>query len=300
MSASIYDGSNRRDSITIPTFWLAIILSLLFHAAVMWKWLPHVRLPSLDDPERGQSAGSLTVQLAPPPSTPRVPSAPAVIERQPAAAKPPSPAKPPPRIERAPPVIALNKPAPAPAPPAPAPVQPAPTVAPAPKPAPPVGDLASYIEARRRERGASAASPDSAPSSPQGEDESARTNRIVAGNLASQKQLVFGYDPAHGGGVFEIRRIHDDNAEFLFFGWNKDIRRNTKQLIEVRKGNNSNIKIAVVRKMISIIRDYEPGDFLWESHRLGRSLTLSARAADNAGLEEFMMKEFFDDPRQPY
>ena len=37
-----------------------------------------------------------------------------------------------------------------------------------------------------------------------------------------------------------------------------------------------------------------------ESHRLGRSLTLSARAADNAGLEEFMMKEFFDDPRQPY
>jgi len=124
LSASIYDGSNRRDGITIPTFWLAIILSLLFHAAVMWKWLPHVRLPSLDDPERGQSAGSLTVQLAPPPSTPRVPSAPAVIERQPAAAKPPSPAKPP-RIERAPPVIALNKPAPAPAPPAPAPVQPA-------------------------------------------------------------------------------------------------------------------------------------------------------------------------------
>jgi hypothetical protein len=51
--------------------------------------------------------------------------------------------------------------------------------------------------------------------------------------------------------------------------------------------------------MISIIRDYEQEDFLWESHRLRRSLMLSARARDNAGLEEFMMREFFVDPRVP-
>jgi hypothetical protein len=90
-----------------------------------------------------------------------------------------------------------------------------------------------------------------------------------------------------------------DSAEFVFFGWNKEIRRNTKQLIEVRKGTNSDIEIAVVRKVISIIREYEQENFLWESARLGRTLTLSARSGDNERLEEFMLREFFDDPRSP-
>jgi hypothetical protein len=84
-----------------------------------------------------------------------------------------------------------------------------------------------------------------------------------------------------------------DYAEFLFFGWNKDIRRNTTQLIEVRKGSNSDIRIAVVRRMIVIIREHEDADFVFESRRLGRNVTLSARARDTAGLEDFMMREFF-------
>ena len=92
-------------------------------------------------------------------------------------------------------------------------------------------------------------------------------------------------------------RMGYDDAEFLFFGWNKEIRRKTKQLITVRKGNNSNMRIAVVRKMIAIIREHEQGDFLWESQRLGRDVTLSARARDTAGLEEFLMREFFPDTR---
>ncbi len=99
--------------------------------------------------------------------------------------------------------------------------------------------------------------------------------------------------------MFQITHMGYDEAEFLFFGWNKEIRRNTKQLIEVRKGGNSDIRVAVVRRMIAIIREYERGDFLWESRRLGRNIMLSARAADNAGLEEFMMHEFFDYSRQP-
>ncbi len=51
--------------------------------------------------------------------------------------------------------------------------------------------------------------------------------------------------------------------------------------------------------MIGIIREHESGEFLWESHRLGRQLTLSARARDNAELEAFMMQEFFYDVRNP-
>ena len=47
--------------------------------------------------------------------------------------------------------------------------------------------------------------------------------------------------------------------------------------------------------MIEIIGDYEKGDFIWESHRLGRNVTLSARQRDTAGLEDFLMQDFFED-----
>ena len=134
---------------------------------------------------------------------------------------------------------------------------------------------------------------------PQVEDDNARSNRIAAANLATQRKQTFGYDATQGGGVFQLVRVGYTDAEFLFFGWNKDIRRNTKQLIEVRKGSNPDTRIAVVRKMISIIREYEQQDFRWESQRLGRSMLLSARPRDNAGLEEFLMLEFFEDPLRP-
>ena len=35
------------------------------------------------------------------------------------------------------------------------------------------------------------------------------------------------------------------------------------------------------------------GNFNWDSHRLGRVVILSARIDDNAGLETFLMREFF-------
>jgi len=195
-------------------------------------------------------------------------------------------------------VIALPQPAPG-TPPAALPDTPPVLAPPAREPG---NDLASYIEAKRRARAepAPAAPPvEPVPEAPPDESDRARTERIVAGNLGSQRPLSFGFDPARGGGIFQIERMGYDNAEFIFYGWNKDIRRNTKQLIEVRRGGNADIRIAVVRRMIAIIREHEQGDFVWESKRLGRQLTLSARAQDNAGLENFMMREFFDDPRRP-
>jgi hypothetical protein len=108
-----------------------------------------------------------------------------------------------------------------------------------------------------------------------------------------------GADPRRGGGIFEIQRMSYDYAQFAFYGWNKEMRRNTAQVIEVRKGANSDIHIAVVRKMIAIIRDHEQNDFTWESHRLGRVVTLSARQRDSAGLEDFLMREFFEETRAP-
>jgi hypothetical protein len=201
-------------------------------------------------------------------------------------------------------VIALNKPAPGvpSAPPATPSARPPPTPAPA-APRPPSGsDLASYIEARRQARGesqAAAPSPERASQTPSAEDENTRANRIAAANLGSDRKPTFGSDTSRGGGIFSIQRLSYDYAEFLFFGWNKDIRRNTTQLIEVRKGTNSDIRLAVVRRMIVIIREHEDGDFVFESRRLGRNITLSARARDTAGLEDFLMREFFGDANRP-
>jgi hypothetical protein len=200
-------------------------------------------------------------------------------------------------------VIALKTPSAAP----PQSTVPAPTptvTAPAPPRPPGSGDFAADLEARRRARGDSPAAAPPAPFSvanaPAAEDDKARANRVAAANLATQRRQTFGYDPSQGGGLFQIMRIGFLDAEFVFFGWNKEIRRNTKQVIEVAKGNNADTRIAVVRKMIAIIREYEQEDFLWESQRLGRSLWLSARARDNAGLEQFLMQEFFpEDPRVP-
>jgi hypothetical protein len=52
----------------------------------------------------------------------------------------------------------------------------------------------------------------------------------------------------NGGGLFQMKSMDFAEAEFYFFGWNKDISRNAKQLIEVRRGENSDIRIAVNKK----------------------------------------------------
>jgi hypothetical protein len=292
---------NDRRGITIPTIWLALLLSLLIHLAAVWPWRPHVLRPSSEQAERESGSSSLSVQLAPRASPPARPAAP-VAQPQQAQAQAQRP-RVAPRPRPAPKVLALNKAVPnAPSAAAPvAPKVPAPTApAPVAPRAAPDGDLASYIDAKRQARAESAPSAPSAggPSSTQpAEDENARANRIAAANLGTDRTPTFGAD--RGGGIFSIQRISYDYAEFLFFGWNKDIRRNTTQLIEVRKGANSDIRLAVVRRMIVIIREHENADFVFESRRLGRNVTLSARPRDTAGLEDFMMREFFGDANRP-
>ena len=49
----------------------------------------------------------------------------------------------------------------------------------------------------------------------------------------------------------------------------------------------------VKRRMIAIIRKHYDGDFPWESHRLGRTITKCARIQDSQELEDFLMQEFF-------
>jgi hypothetical protein len=288
MSHSLYEPP-RSDgaSVTIPTIRVAFALSLLLHAAVLWLWVPRVLDPSSARAERGKASGSLAVRLTPPPG-PATSAAPATPASPPPPPPPSAKRAPAPRPAPAPPVLAKKEPAPAVAAP------PVAQAAPPPAPTPLITDFSSYLEARRRARGASAE--ESAPSAPTAEDERARHNRIVAENLGLNRTPTYGRE-RHGGGIFQLERVGYTSAEFTFFGWNKDIRRRTNQRIEVEKGTNSDIRIAVVRRMIAIIREHESEDFLWVSPRLGREVTLSARPGDTAGLEDFLMKEFFLEAR---
>lgn len=298
----------RSDVVRIPVPWLAALLSLLIHAFALWGW--HIRMPEAERPH-GDTQQQLRLRIAPQPQTGAPPApqrrapapgqasrtpprerAPAIAQARPAPAPSPAPA---PAREAPPPM--LSTPAPAPlalAPPQPStgfnvpPTQPAPPPA-ARAPAPPMGDFSAMLEARRRERNAQMGIETPTPQ----EDENARRNRIAAQNIAPPNAQVFGYDPRQTGGVFQIENMYSERAEVLFFGWNKDVRRRTAQRIEVRRGANPDIRIAIVRRMIAIIREHEDGDFSWYSNRLGRDITLSARPADNAGLENVLMREFF-------
>ena len=267
---------------------VTLALSVLIHAGIFWNVTPQVRAPSPDTLEQSRGAPPLVVRLMP--KAPPVPvhTPPQRLPRE-------VPAK---SQRRSPPPVLARKPIePRPEYRAPADIPPART---APARAEPraEGDLAAYVEARRRARvdtGPAAAAP-IAPTQ-EAEDENTRANRIAAANLASARNRAPAEDSRRGGGVFGIQYMSHEYAEFLFYGWNRNFGRATTQLVEVRKGTQSDIRTAVVQSMIAIIRDHEPGDFVWESRRLGRNVTLSARPRDEAGLQDFLMQEFFPQNR---
>jgi len=277
----------RRDGVTISTIHVAVVLSLLLHALALWQWPSALLLRPFDDGVgKDEPGGSLAVRLAPIP-------VPRDIEThaEPALAMPPSPsAKPSPaphpahHAPSAQPVLAMARPSASAAQPQ------APAAA---APAPPSQDLASFVEARRRARDPDGAAPGAPAQQQPGESEQDRINREAATRLGLNATPSFGSNKNIGGGTFQVRTMGYDRAQFAFYGWNKFINRNSLQLIDVSKGDNASIELAVVRKMIAIIRSEATGDFQWDSLRLHRSVILSARAADNAGLEAFLMEEFF-------
>ena len=95
-------------------------------------------------------------------------------------------------------------------------------------------------------------------------------------------------------GIFEIKNMGLHSAQFSFKGWkNNNVSRAISEYIDVDVPDGGDVKLAIVRKMIMIIRREYSGDFNWESHRLDRVIVLSARREDNSGLESFLMQEFF-------
>jgi hypothetical protein len=269
--------------VRVRTLWVTISLSLLVHLVAMVLVLERTRLLAPFDEGTKEATEQLQVRLTAPPRpvpapAPEPPREIVAMPKPARASRPPAPREPPP-------VVAMTVPSRT----APAPAMPAPPT-PAPPRPPAESDLWSYMQARRRERGESTA--------PAIETPKSDPNASLAANLPTAATGVATPDPSKGGGIFEIKRLDYDDAAFLFFGWNKDMGRRTPQLIEVRKGNNADMQIAVVRKMIEIIREHSKEDFVWRSH--DREVSLSARLEDNAALENFLMHDFgFDQPGRP-
>ncbi len=145
-------------------------------------------------------------------------------------------------------------------------------------------DLDSFVKAAQaRRRAAQGLPPIEAAEAPPSED--AQRMAQVMRNLRSGTN-----------GLFQLMSMNPRSAAFSFRGWTTDINAARREYINVEIGTNPTIEMAVVRKMIEIIRRHYKGNFNWESQRLDRVVTLSAKPEDSEGLEEFLMKEFFAYP----
>lgn len=248
---------------------LAIVFSLLVHGLILFLALPQLNLDSAAMPPT-----TIQVSLAPPPA--EVPPPPVALPKPPIKPKP---------ISR--PKVMTQKPS----------SKPSdfnlPEAAPSPAPSAPVTpakdqpvDMMAYVNAKRQQRlamendaakqNAEAVAKEQGPSAEQVREQRIKDNLKVGTN-----------------GIFEITSLSARHAGFSFRGWTSDYSNARREAFEVEAGVGQDIRLLVVRKMIVLIRQHYQGDFNWESQRLGRIVIQSARPEDNAGLEDFMMMEFF-------
>ena len=255
---------------------VGLVLSVLAHALLLWLILSYKSEPKISNPLGEESMITLLLN----------PEAAASKPKPAKAAPPPAKAAPPKKQPKkvvvrtdAPPLIEPEIVVLAPAPPAPKsePIQ-----------AAPADDMSAMLDAARKRR----AEQSRQPSDANDESESQRANRIARANIAragSQQSR----DQSDAGGVFQVRRVGVSSGEFFFRGWNTSSGRTSSQLVNVFSSDGEDIQVAMVQKMIEIIRKEKPDEFVWDSRRLGQEITLSARPEQRARLMEFLLKEFF-------
>jgi hypothetical protein len=264
---AVYDDERAR-------FWFAlcIALSMLLHLALL---LIPVTKPTLSPAAASsQVQGPLTVHLANP--APRAPQT-----------EVKSPSTPPKR-----PLIAMRHPSSKTAPTFTIPTQPE-TPPPPQEPAvqpPPEEDMLTQLNAKRAARQAA-------------EEQAAQENAAAAaggGEPTATQRIMNNINRAIGeakgegtGGVFEVTHRGVREGTFKFNGWHPGSGAMPPQTYTVDAGEGGNVELAIVKKVIEVIRKYKKGDFEFESQRLGHPVTMSARPADNASLEAFLMEELF-------
>lgn len=259
-------------------FAIAVTLSAVAHV-LLFTLTP--RKPEYHPPLSSRAGPLIVTLVDAKPQEPTPPPPVPVPAPRPAPKPPPRPAmrilEARPRTPPAAPAVALppEAPKPAPAPPKPA-------------PAPPAMDMLAMLNARRQQRrAAEAAGREGTPTPAPVRDEGAAA---IERNI----RTLTGGD--HTGGIFQILDKGSYDAEYAFNGWTPDTRRRWREVIDVHVKPGEDIDRAIVRSMIALIRTHYTGDFQWESRRLGKVVTLSARPEDNAYLEDFLIREFFGTP----
>jgi hypothetical protein len=259
---------------------IAILFSLLVHSLILFVILPHIDFDNAAAPQ----PTALEISLAPP-TRPKV-EIPALPEKE--------PAKPDSKIIKSPPKVMLQKPSKN--------TKPADFSVPeiiasnqsTLEPPPPKEtklndvpiDMASYVKAQQAKRNAL-------------EADAARQNaEAVAREVGpSQEQIrderIKNNFKNGTNGIFEITSLGGRHAAFSFKGWTNDYSNARRESFEVEASTGQDVRLVMIRKMISLIRRHYDGDFNWESERLHREIVKSARLEDSAELEEFMMMEFF-------
>ena len=245
---------------------IAIVISLIIHAVILFFVLPQLIKPNSVFPP--PQALTLTLNKPQP-------------QKNPEPETKPEPPKPEPKHQKiikkvTPPVMATQKPqsnnqfqVPT--------KQPEP---PKPTPADQPVDMMALVNANRQRR--------------QSEEQSATAKERGTPN-EDQRDAVIKRNLAQEGtnGIFQVRDVGLHTAQLSFKGWKNNYNNARLAIFDVQAKPGETIELAIVRKMIVIIRKDYSGDFEWESQRLGHSITKSARIEDTAELEQFLMREMF-------
>lgn len=265
--------------------WLLIIWGVGFFLSlpeVETETPPPIAASFIDLNETENATSSIPASAPTPPS--RQPEKPNIVE----------PPKLPPQPSPTPPSRSVSKPKAADKPTKPKSPTPAKEVAktrmPAEPPAETAQDLTEYINQARARRGEKGLFDhiDKAAESSAKPQQSADEIRMA--NVRRNLQT-----PGTSG-IFQILRIGPRTAEFSFRAWTTGQSNPRLQTIQVEAGPEGDVELAIIRRMIGLIREYYKEDFNWESHRLHRVVVLSAREKDTKGLEDFLMREFFINP----
>lgn len=260
---------------------VAVVVSLLVHALLLF-WVSRQDLLNQQQPAAEQQTmvvrltpkSSQQERAAPPPDAPQPPSP----ERQVRKTKASRP--------EAPRVMAVTRSAQTAMPSRATPRTPAPAKPATPDPAQ-FPDMMAYVNAAREKRHLAGEDADRI------NEEAVARERGPSPDEARAANITRNLQPSGTNGVFQILRMDAHTAVFDFRGWKNEYSASHREVYEVAAGPDGDVRRAMVRKMIEIIRRYYSGDFNWDSQRLGRVIVLSARPQDNDGLEDVLQQEFF-------
>ena len=263
---------------------IAFLVSIALHVLLLLLVLPKINLNSVPQ------STTIEVNLAPKTAAPVATPSPIIPEEKPTpepepkkkviAQKPVSkPNKPKASDFSVPKTMTTLQPSPQQVPARPVKPQPqSPTDAPT--------DMASYVAQRRAQREASesdaARQNAAAVAAEQGPSEEAKRDARIKNNFNNGTN-----------GIFDITELSSTSAKFSFLGWTSSVSNARRDFFEVEAKNGQDVRLIMIRRMIAIIRQHYQGDFDWESQRLHRTISKSARLEDSAELEDFLMQEFF-------